>query len=54
MNEGAGSGISADVQAISANVQYLANKERGRVERWQDDDFYYSKEGNKTTKIKKG
>lgn len=45
--------ISQEMQAINANVQYLADKERRRVERWEDDLFYYTKEGNKTTKIRK-
>jgi hypothetical protein len=53
MSEHPGSDISQDVQAISSNVKYLADKERARVERWQDDQYFYSKEGNKTTRIKK-
>jgi hypothetical protein len=54
MNERPGDDITGDVQAISTNVKYLADKERARVERWEDDTHYYIKEGNKTTKIKKG
>lgn len=54
MTERPGNDISNDVQAISQNVKYLAEKERARVERWEDETHYYTKEGNKTTKIKKG
>lgn len=54
LDERPGNDISGDVVAISENVKYLADKERARVERWQDDDYYYVKEGNVTTKIKKG
>lgn len=53
MSTGNSTDISSDVQAISQNVKYLADKERARVERWQDDDYFYEKEGTKTTRIKK-
>lgn len=53
MAERASTDISQDVQAISTNVKYLADKERARVDRWQDDNYFYEKEGNKTTRIKK-
>ncbi len=54
INEKPGNDISKDVALISGNVQYMADKERARVERWEDETHYYSKEGNKTIKIKKG
>jgi len=54
LSESRGTDISGDVLAISENVKYLADKERARVERWEDDTHFYTKEGNKTTKIKKG
>lgn len=53
MAERANTDISQDVQAISTNVKYLADKERARVDRWQDENYFYEKEGNKTTRIKK-
>jgi hypothetical protein len=45
--------ISADVQAIGQNVKYLADKERSRVERWEDNEHFYTKQGNTTTKERK-
>jgi hypothetical protein len=53
MAERANTDISQDVQVISTNVKYLADKERARVDRWQDENYFYEKEGNKTTRIKK-
>jgi hypothetical protein len=48
MNERPGNDISGDVQTISTNVKYLADKERTRTERWEDKDWYYTKTGNHT------
>lgn len=45
--------ISAEVKAINENVRFLAQKERERVERWEDEEYYYTKVGTRTTKIKK-
>lgn len=53
LNERPGNDISGDVQAIGVNVKYLADKERARVERWEDKDWYYTKQGNTTTKERK-
>lgn len=48
MNERPGNDITGDVQAISSNVKFLAEKERTRVEHWEDKDWYYTKQGNHT------
>lgn len=53
MAEAPGADLGDDVRAINENVAYLAQRERERVERWEDDKFYYFKDGNRTTKIKK-
>lgn len=53
MSPGPGSDISGDVKTISRNVTYLADKERGRAERWEDDKYTYEKKGTKTTKTPK-
>jgi len=48
-----GPDISNDVTAINQNVKYLADKERDKTERWEDDKHYYIRKGQKTTKIRK-
>lgn len=48
-----GPDYSDTLENISDSVGYLAQRERGRDDRWEDDNFYYIKSGNKTTKIKK-
>lgn len=53
MNERPGEEIGGDIKNISQNVSYLAQRERDRVERWEDDQYTYEKSGNKTVRIKK-
>jgi len=53
MAEVPGNDISGDVKNIGENVAYLAQRERDRVERWEDHTHYYEKRGNKTTKTPK-
>lgn len=45
--------ITADVKNINQNVSFLATKERERVDRWEDKEYFYKREGSKTTRIKK-
>lgn len=49
----AGPDYSDDMKTINQNVGFLAARERDRVERWGDDDHYYEKRGNHTTRIPK-
>lgn len=49
---GTGPDISNDVRAINENVGFLAAKERDRVERWQEGEYYFEKRGQKTTRYK--
>src|ERR1044072_3403586 len=45
--------VTAEVRDIARDVAYLAEKERHRPKRWDDDDFYYTERGNKTTRTPK-
>lgn len=45
--------ISDDVKTINKNVGFLATRERERVNRWQDDDYFYEQQGQHTTRTKK-
>jgi hypothetical protein len=53
MSGQSGADIGQDVKQINENVSFMAQRERDRVERWEDDKYYYEKFGNKTTQIKK-
>jgi hypothetical protein len=53
LTAGPADGLSKDVKQISTNVNYLAEKERNRTERWEENGYVYIKKGNKTTKFKK-
>lgn len=51
--ENSGPDYSEHIKTISENVNYLADKERARVERWEDELYFYEKHGTKTVRIKK-
>jgi hypothetical protein len=53
LGDNADGAIGEDIKSINQNVSYLADRERARVERWEDEKFYYTKTGTKTVKIKK-
>lgn len=42
-----------EIKSIDKNLKYLADKKRNEVEKWEDDEFYYTRVGTKTTKIRK-
>jgi hypothetical protein len=42
-----------ELKSINRNVSFLAEKERERVERWEDTKFYYERRGTKVNKEKK-
>lgn len=39
--------------SIDGNISLLVSSEKRKIQTWEDDQFYYSKKGNKTTKKKK-
>lgn len=41
------------LESIRDNVIFLAQKEKDRVERWQDENYYYEKTGSNIKKIRK-
>lgn len=42
-----------EIKSIDKNLKYLADKKRNEVEKWEDDEYYYTRVGTKTTKIRK-
>lgn len=42
-----------ELAGIGENVAYLANAKKNEVERWEDENFYYTKQGNQIRKFPK-
>lgn len=42
-----------ELKNIERHTAFLAEREKNKVERWQDSEFEYIKQGNKVTKVKK-
>ena len=42
-----------EMKQINKNLQFLVDAKRNEVEKWEDDYFYYTKIGTRTTKIPK-
>ena len=44
---------SPELQSIDNNISLLVKRDRDKVETWEDEQFFYKKRGNRTTKIRK-
>lgn len=42
-----------EMREINANIKFLADEKRNEVKTWEDDLYFYSKMGNRVTKIPK-
>lgn len=42
-----------EMREMNANIKFLADREREKVTTWEDDKYFYSKIGSRTTKVPK-
>lgn len=42
-----------ELKSIAGNMAFLADQARSKIERWEDSEYEYIKQGNKLTRIKK-
>ena len=44
---------SNEMKRIDKNLQFLVDNKKNETDRWEDDEYYYTKIGTKITKIRK-